>query len=603
MWPLVRGLIGAIIGYFAGSFITLVVRGGVGTDEVVVTFGFISALTGWLLGLGIWNTWVREWRGLPAKEDHGEGWRRYFQFTTDHKVIGVQYLVTMIAVLMLGGLAAMVMRFELASAGQDLLNPDHYNKLMSMHGILMVAVAVAGVLGAFGNYFVPLMIGARDMAFPRLNALSFWLVPPVAVGLLAAPLLGSFDSGWTAYPPLSVINQGGQTLFILAVVTFGLSSIFGGLNIITTVATMRSPGMTWGRLPIFCWAAMAASTLSLLITQFFAASLILVLLDRIAGTTFFDAAGGGDPLLYEHLFWFYSHPAVYIMVLPAFGVSLEIITHFSRKPLFAYKAVVGALWAIVGLSAIVWAHHMFTSGMAEYLHGPFMALTEMISIPTGVIFLAAVGTIWQGKMRLKTPMLMSLAWIITFAIGGITGIFLADVATDVSLHDTYFVVAHFHYTIVGGTIFALLSGSFYWFPKITGRMYNERLGQIFAVWLFVGFNLVFIPLFWVGVQGLNRRVADYPDFYSPANAFATYASYFLGLGFVLYAANLIWSSRRGSPAPDNPWGARTLEWEVSSPPPEHNFSLQPRVIGHPYDYGVPDSKHVEFVDLGEGEEG
>jgi cytochrome c oxidase subunit 1 len=600
MWPLARALIGGIVGYIVGAGLTVAIRGGSFSDDVVVTFGFILGLVGWLMGIGVWNAWAREWFGLPAKDEHVSDWRRYFRFTTDHKVIGIQYLATFITVLLLGGLAAMVMRFELASAGQDLLNADHYNKLMSMHGILMIAVAVAGILGAFGNYLIPLMIGARDMAFPRINAMSFWLVPPVAIGLLSAPLLGSFDSGWTAYPPLSVVNQGGQVLFILAVISFGLSSILGGLNIVTTVSTMRAPGMTWGRLPIFVWGAFAASTLSLLITQFFAASLILVLLDRTAGTTFFLAEGGGSALLYEHLFWFYSHPAVYIMVLPAFGVMLEIITHLSRKPLFAYKAVVGALWAIVGLSVVVWAHHMFTSGMAEYLHGPFMALTEAISIPTGVIFLGALGTLWQGRLRFKTPLLLALGWIINFAIGGITGIFNADVATDVQLHDTYFVVAHFHYTIVGGSIFALIAGSFFWFPKITGRMYNERLGQIFAIWLTVGLNLVFVPMFWLGVQGLNRRVADYPDFYSGVNDFTSWASYLLGVGFLLYAGNLLWSARRGSPAPENPWKARTLEWQIPSPPPEHNFPLLPEIVGHPYDYGIPDATHV---DLGAPEEG
>jgi len=504
MRSLIRAITSGLVGYVGGAFVTSLITGGSVSDGVPVTFGYIFALLGWLFGIGVWNSWAREWFGLPPKPDNAQGWTRYFTFSTDHKVIGSQYLVTFLVVFLVGGLMAMIIRLELAGTGEGFIDSDTYNKVMSMHGILMVAVAVAAVLGSFGNYLVPLMIGADDMAFPRINALSFWLIPPVAISLLSAPLLGSFESGWTAYPPLSVVAAGdGQLLFNLGVITFGVSSILGGLNIVTTVATMRAPGMTWGRLPIFVWATFSASLLSLVITQFFAASLVLIHLDRVAGTTFFGAAGGGDALLYEHMFWFYSHPAVYIMVLPGFGVALEVITHFSRKPLFAYKAVVGAFLTIVGLSSLVWAHHMFTSGMASYLHAPFMVLTEAISVPTGVIFLSAVGTIWRGKLWLQTPMLLAGGWVFNFLIGGITGLFLADVATDVQLHDSYFVVAHFHYTIIGGSSFGLLAAVFFWFPKITGRMYNETMGKIFAVWVSVALALVFIPMFWVGVNGAS----------------------------------------------------------------------------------------------------
>ncbi len=603
MRPLLRAVVFAVVGYLIGAFLTVAIRGGSANDGVAVTFGFIVGLIGWLMGIGLWNAWAREWFGLPTKPEGASDWRRYFRFTTDHKVIGVQYLATFIVILLLGGALALVMRLELGAAGQGLMDADAYNKLMSMHGILMIAVAVAGILGSFGNYLVPLMIGADDMAFPRINALSFWLIPPVAVALLAAPLLGSFEAGWTSYPPLSVVAPGdGQVLFNLGIIAFGLSSILGGLNILTTVATMRAPGMSWGRLPIFVWSAFSASILSLLFTQFFAASMVLILLDRVAGTTFFDAAGGGDALMYEHMFWFYSHPAVYIMVLPGFGVALEVITHFSRKPLFAYKATVGAFLAIVGLSTVVWAHHMFTSGMANYFHAPFMAVTEFISIPTGVVFLAAAGTMWRGKLWFKTPLLLASGWIFNFLIGGLTGIFNADVATNVQLHDTYFVVAHFHYTIIGGSIFGLLAGAFYWFPKITGRMYHERMGQIFAVWVTVSLNLTFLPMFWVGVNGMNRRIADYPEALEGVNQFISWMAFLMGASFVLFAYNLLWSARRGKTAPANPWNATTLEWMVSSPPPQHNFPLLPEVVGHPYDYGVPGARHADLTGPGEKDE-
>ncbi len=595
MRQLLRAVIFGILGYLVGATLTWLVRGGSLGDEVCVVFGYVVGLIGWLFGIGMGDTWVREWFGRPASELEVTDWKRYLGFSTDHKVIGIQYMVTFLVVLLLGGVAALAMRLELAQAGEGILSADRYNQVMSMHGILMIAVAVAAILGSFGNYLVPIMIGADDMAFPRLNAVTFWLIPPVAIGLLAAPTLGSFDTGWTAYPPLSVINNSGQILFVLAVTTFGLSSILGGLNVVTTIVTMRAPGMTWGRLPIFVWAAFSASVLSLLVTQFFAASLVLIAMDRVAGTVFFDGGAGGDPLLYQHLFWFYSHPAVYVMVLPAFGVVLEVITHMARKPLFAYKAVVVSLLTIAGLSVIVWAHHMFTSGMATYLHGPFMFATEMISVPTGVIFLSAVATLWQGRLWMKTPLLFAMIWVFQFLMGGVTGIFLADVATDVQLHDTYFVVAHFHYTIMGGMLFAFLAGIFFWFPKITGRMINDRLGIVFALWLTVGFQLTFLPQFWLGTNGMNRRIADYPEQLEGANLFSSISSFLLGASFLLLVYILVSGARRGPVAGPNPWNASTLEWQVSSPPPEHNFSGQPRVVDHPYVYGTAGSRHAEFV--------
>ncbi|GMQ94751.1 MAG: cytochrome c oxidase subunit I [Acidimicrobiia bacterium] len=591
----IRASVFGLVGYAVGVSLTLAVRGGDPTDEVAVVFGFILALIGWLAGIGGVEAFGRQWIGKTVQVSEDRTWRRYFQFSTDHKVIGIQYGVTLLAVLLIGGLSAMVIRIELASPGMSIVDLEEFNKLVSMHGILMIAVAVAGIIGAFGNYMIPIQIGAADMAFPRINALSYWLVPPVAIGLLSAPLLGSFSAGWTAYAPLSVTGDSGQILFNMAIISFGLSSILGALNIIVTVVTMRAPGMTWGRLPIFTWAGFSTAILAFSVTQFFAAALVLVTMDRVAGTDFFGP-DVGTGLLYEHIFWFYSHPAVYIMVLPGFGVILELVTTFARKPLFAYKATVGALLTIVGFSVVVWAHHMFTSGMSDFLHAPFMILTEAISIPTGVIFLSIIGTLWQGKLWFRTPLVLAFGWLFNFLIGGITGIFLADVATDIHLHDTYFVVAHFHYTIVGGAIFALLAAFFYWFPKFTGRMYNDTLGKIFAVWVTVAFNFTFIPLFWVGINGMNRRVGDYPQAYESANKFASISALILGASFLLFVGNIVWSAFKGPIAGSNPWNARTLEWQVSSPPTHHNFLSQPVIVGHPYDYGAEDSPYVIFPD-------
>jgi cytochrome c oxidase subunit 1 len=600
--PSLKGLIGATIGFLLGAGGTTLVRVLTGHDawhfEQAFVVGYMPALLGWLLGIGLWSRWAREWLGFrPAPPVQGPA--RYFAFTTDHKVIGVQYLVTFLLLFMLAGALAMLIRLHLIDPGGAVLEEGMYNRVMSMHGIIMVAVAVAAVIGGFGNYFVPLLIGADDMAFPRLNALSFWLVPPVAVLLLAAQAFGGWDSGWTAYPPLSTSNAHGQVFFNLAIITFGLSSILGGLNFLVTIIFMRAPGMTWTRIPIFVWSMFAAAWLALTFTQLFAAAMLMVTLDRVAGTAFFNAAAGGDPLFYQHVFWFYSHPAVYIFVLPGFGLTLEILAHFSRKPLFAYKWAVGGLMGIVMISGFVWAHHMFVSGMNSSLLAPFMVTTEIISIPTGLIFLSALGTIWMGRLWLKTPMLFALGVIFNFLIGGVTGIHLADVPTDLSLSDTYFVVAHFHYTIIGAEIFALFGAIYYWFPKITGKMYDEDLGQLHFWFMFVAFNVTFLPMFWAGFEGMNRRVATYTPNLGELNVFISIAAFVLGASFLLFVINMVKSLAVGEKAPANPWQARTLEWMTSSPPPEENFQSPPVVVGNPYDYGRPlVQPHARFSPAG-----
>ncbi|MBI4288218.1 MAG: cbb3-type cytochrome c oxidase subunit I [Chloroflexi bacterium] len=565
---------------------------GRGTFEPVIALGYVFALIGWLLGVGLWDAWAREWVGLPAKKLEVHGWRRYFRFSTDHKVIGVQYLATFLFLFLFAGLLAMLMRLELMAPGETIMGPNTYNTVMSLHGVIMIAVAVAAIIGGLGNFALPILIGARDVAFPRVNALSFWVLPPVVILLLLTPLFGGFDTGWTGYPPLSVTNATGTLFFLLAFITFGISSILGGLNFITTVVTLRAPGMTWGRLPIFVWGVLSAAMISLTATQVVAAGLIMIVLDRVTGTSFFNAAQGGNALLYEHVFWFYSHPAVYIVILPAFGAILEIVAHFSRKPLFAYKWVVGSFLGIVAQGFLVWAHHLYTSGMSDWLHIPFMATTEVISIPTGIVFLSALGTLWLGKLWLKPPMLFSLGFIFNFLIGGVTGIFNADVPTDIHLQDTYFITAHFHYTLMGGMIFGLMAGVYYWFPKFTGRKYNETLAKIHFWWMFVMFNVTFIPMFWLGIHGMNRRIADYSPELGGVNMFVSIAAFVLGAGFLVFAFNLVYSWVRGPAAEANPWRARTLEWQTLSPPPEENFHAPPVVSDDPYGYGIPGSIHA-----------
>ena len=596
MLPVIRGIIWGIVAFLVGAVLTAIVRAAMGLAPwvfgPVFTVGYFFGFTGWLLGVGVWDTWLREYLGMEPRPFKAEGWRRYFGFNTDHKVIGIQYGVTFVFMFLAAGLLAMLMRFELMRPGRDIMDFAEYNRIMSLHGFMMILVAVTAVPGMFGNYFVPLMIGAEDMAFPRMNALSYWIWPPAAFLLLLSPFFGGWDTGWTGYPPLAITNADGQLLYNLAFFTGGLSSIVGSVNFLTTIITMRAPGMTWGRVPIFVWSIFFTSVMSLTATQFVGVAMIMNLLDRIAGTAFFDPVQGGVPLAYQHIFWFYSHPAVYVMILPSLGIMLEVLAHFSRKPLFAYRWAVAGFAGITALSFTVWAHHMFTSGMPEVLHVPFMATTEAISVPTGLIFLSALGTIWQGKLRFKTPMLFALGMLFNFLIGGLTGIFNSDLPVDMQLHDTFWVVSHFHYTILGGGIFGLFAGIYYWFPKMTGRMYDERLGRIHFWLMFVFFNLTFLPMAWLGLNGMNRRIGDYPPQLGGVNAFVSMMAFVLGASFLIFVYNMVVSWVRGHVAEANPWGVRTLEWATSSPPPEHNFPHVPEVLGGPYDYGVPGAVHA-----------
>ncbi|MBI3292644.1 MAG: cbb3-type cytochrome c oxidase subunit I [Elusimicrobia bacterium] len=554
MTNLIRGLVSFGVASLAVAF--LLARAL--PREAAASLGYLVGLFAFLIGVGglaAFQHWLKD-----KEEEQVHGWQRYFRFTTDHKVIGVQYLVTSLVVFVLAGVMALVIRVELAKPGLQFLSYDTYNTVMGIHGIGMIVVALIAIIGGLGNFSVPLMIGTKDMAFPRLNALSFWILPPAVLLLLSSLVTGGFDFGWTAYPPLSVRGPLGKLFFVLAFISVGFSSIFGGVNFVATISQLRAKGMSLFKMPIFVWSILAAGIIIVLATSVVASALLMILFDRVLGTTFFDPSQGGNVLLYQHLFWFYSHPAVYIMILPAFGVILELLPVYARKPLFAYRLAALSFVAIVVLSFVVWAHHLFTSGMWDALSIPFMVTTELISVPTGVVFLSALGTLWLGKLQLKTPMLFALGFLVNFLIGGLTGIFNADVPTDLHLQDTWFVVAHFHFTIMGGAIFAWFAGIYHWFPKITGKMYNETLGKIHFWLLLIGFNATFIPMFWLGTRGMRRRVADFPPDLASVQLWISLVGLMVVLAVAVFLFNMIRSWVKGESAPSNPWEARTLEW-------------------------------------------
>jgi cytochrome c oxidase subunit 1 len=593
------GLLRAGLGGVAGAVVGAlpVVAGALLGAEIepghVLAVGYIGFQIGWLLGLGAFRFWIAWALGrTPDQNDelaaHGRAGdrTRYWRFTTDHKVIGLQYLITSLVLLLTAGLLAMLMRLELAQPGQ-LIDRDLYNTVMSTHGTIMITVALIAIVGGLGNFFVPLMIGARDMAFPKVNALSYWMLPPAILLFVANPLLGGFDTGWTAYPPLSEQANLGQQAFLLTFITLGISSIISAVNFLVTVARLRTTGMSPMRMPIFVWSLVVTATIVLMATSVVASALTMVLFDRLLGTAFFRPSGGGDPILYQHLFWFYSHPAVYVMGVPAFGAILEVVPVFARKPLFAYPLAVLSFIGIGLLSFMVWAHHMFVSGMAEVFHIPIMVTTELISVPTGIVFLSALGTIWLGRIRFATPMLWVFGFLWNFVIGGITGVYLADVPTDLALSDTYFVVAHFHYTIVGGMVFGLFAGIYYWFPKMTGRLMSERLGKLHFWWFTLAFNATFLPMFWLGLQGMRRRVADAPEGLGDVNLWTSVAAFAIALSTLVFLYNAVHAWARGPRAVPNPWRAHTLEWQVASPPPVENFEHLPVVSAGPYEYGAP----------------
>jgi cytochrome c oxidase subunit 1 len=525
-------------------------------------------------------------------------WYHYFGYNIDHKVIGIQYLVLSFFFYLIGGCMAMAMRAELYTADSDFLSPELYNAFMTNHGTIMIFLwVVPAAIGGFGNFLIPLMIGARDMAFPNLNAIAFWLNPPAGLLLLGSFLFGGAQSGWTSYPPLSLITANtAQTLWCLSIVLVGTSSIMGAVNFVVTIVKMRRPGLQWTQLPLFVWAMLATSGLALLSTPVLAVGLLLLIFDINFGTSFFKPDMGGNVVIYQHLFWFYSHPAVYLMILPIFGIMSEVIPPHARRPIFGYQAIAYSSLAICIVGLFVWVHHMFTSGTPAWMRVFFTISTLIVAVPTGVKIFSWIATLWGGKIRLTSAMLFAIGLLSMFIIGGISGVTLGAVPFDLHVHDTYYIVAHFHYVLFGGSVFGLYAGIYYWFPKMTGRMMNETWGRIHFAMTFIGTHLTFMPMHELGLQGMPRRVAMYDPQFEAINHLCTYGAILLGLSVIPFFVNAAWSWLYGPKAPDNPWNALTLEWMTSSPPLIENWPGDPPLVTHPYGYGLkPGKRTIESV--------
>ncbi len=509
------------------------------------------------------------------------GWTSWVT-TTDHKRIGIMYLVLTFVFFILGGVEALMMRLQLSQADNTLLDPQTFNALFTMHGTTMIFLFVVPIMAGFGNYFVPLMIGARDMAFPKLNALSFWLLAAGGIVFYASIFFSPPECGWTCYTPLSsseYLPSGGVDAWIFLIHLTGLSSLVGAVNFYATIANMRAPGMGWGRLPLFVWTILVYAILLILALPVIAAAVTLLLTDRHFGTNFYDASSGGSPLLWQHLFWFFGHPEVYIMVLPGFGIISEVLPVFARKPIFGYKAIAAATVVIAFLGLLVWAHHMFATPSPTIVLVFFMLSSFLIAVPTGVKMFNWIATLWRGTIEYTTPLYFAVGFLFTFLIGGITGIFLAVFPVDWQLTDTYFVVAHLHYVLVGGAVLAIFSGIYYWFPKITGRMLSETLGKISFWLMLVGFHVTFFIQHAIGLDGMPRRVFEYPDVghLELYNLISTVGSFILALGVLVTVINVVRSVKRGAVAGPDPWKGNTLEWFTPSPPPVNNFDSVPRI--------------------------
>lgn len=510
---------------------------------------------------------------------------RSWAYTLDHKRIGVMYLLTILFFFLVGGVLGLLVRLELLEPSNWLVSNQTYNELFTLHGVIMIFIFVIPVIpSAIGNFIIPLLIGARDVAFPRLNIISFWIFVSGVIVIMFS-MVHPIDTGWTFYTPYSANTATSVTIVALGIFLVGMSSILTGLNFIVTIHKLRAPGMTWHRLPLFIWGIYATSIINVLATPVVGVTFLMLLSERLLGFGFFDPSKGGDPLLFQHFFWFYSHPVVYVMILPAMGIISEIIPVFTRKPIFGYKAIAYSSLAIAGAGFLVWGHHMFVAGMSSIAAIIFSFLTFSVAIPTGVKVFNWIATMYRGSINLDSPMIYALTFIFLFIIGGLTGPFLGSLATDVHLHETYFLVAHFHYTIMGGTVMGLFAGLHYWFPKMTGRMLNEKTAKRAWAFIIVGFNVTFFNMFILGFRGMPRRYATYPEKFQTQHIISTVGSWILAVGILIMFYNFIRCIYIGDKAPANPWRGLTLEWTTPSPPPTDNFEEIPVVTDWPYSYG------------------
>ncbi len=592
----VLGIVGFYVGWWIGHFVQgpslAYLTGGSDQADISLFVGYFTGVVGFLVGLGFANYPVQRMLGKPAslREKETQGIGRYFSLCTDHKVVGIQYLIGIGAFIFIGGLNAMLIRFELMRPQHLVWNGNNYLTLVGLHGTMMMGMMTSGILGPFANYFVPIMIGARRMAFPRIEALTFWLLMAGGAILMTALAFGGFPTGWTGYAPLSEQANMGMDAYIAFFALVGLSMTLLGLNMVATVITMRAPGMTWGRLPMFVWGTISTAVLMLLAAPVLISVLFMLALDRTAQTGFFNAQTGGSPYLYENLFWIFGHPEVYILALPGMGILLELLPVFARKPVWGYRLAVVGMMGISLLSWLVWQHHLFVSGINADLRPFYMLSTELISLPTGFIFVCALGTLWRGRIRLTVPMLFCLAWIFNFLIGGLSGVFLSDTPSDITTHGSFFSMAHFHYTIMGGLIFTFFAAVYYWLPKMTGFELNERLGKIHFWTMFIAFNSTFGPLLVIGFLGMPRRVVTYAGYLQGANDWVSVSAFVLGGSMLVFLGNLVYSQVFARvPAPANPWASKSIEFQLPTPIPVHNFDRIPTFGPDPYPYGGEES--------------